>query len=225
MHRVTTLLILATFAVCWPGCSEPEQTFDTRAELYVDVTGGGHGPATCIGDVPFRGYADLRNAAGVCQRVRGSFAVTGYPGQVITGSQIPANLTTMTLSTHELGHTYGYACPSAPTGPASDPCQGQSVSHFNNQSFVVNSFAFQPAAIVLGYDVTCPTGGTWTHFQFGTGSQTPEDGSGLPTARITDNFGQVLNAPNGTSVAVDCEVDTHTLQPNWYGVFVAVYTF
>jgi len=219
-------LFLITVLTATVACSEaPDPTAETSAPLFVDVTGGGHGPFGCTGDVPFRGYADLRNAAGLCQRVRGDFKVTGHPGYVISGSLIPAGMTTMTLSTHELGHTYGYACPSAPTGPASNPCQGQSVSYFNNVSFAVNSVPWQPAAIVLGYDVTCPSGGNWTHFQAGTGSQTPEDGSGLPTARITDDFGSVLNAPNGSSIAVDCAVDTHTLQPNWYGVFVAVYTF
>jgi len=222
-------LFLITVLTATAACSEaPETVGDTSAPLYVDVTGGGHGPFGCVGDVPFRGYADLRNAAGLCQRVRGDFANTNYPGRVISGSLIPAGMTTLTLSTHELGHTYGYACKSAATGPASNPCAGQPTSdivYFNNVSFAVNTLPWTPAAIVVGYDVACPTGGSWTHFQFGTGSQTPEDGSGLPTARITDDFGGVLNAPNGSSIAVDCEVDTHTLQPSWYGVYVAVYTF
>jgi hypothetical protein len=231
MHRLTRLLILASATIVWLGCSaepEPEPIAETAAPLYVDVTGGGHGPFGCVGDVPFRGYADLSSPGGACQRVRGDFINNGYPGRVLSGALIPAGATTLTLSTHELGHTGGFACKSPATGPASDPCRGQPTSdvvYFNNQSFVVNSLPWTPAAIVLGYTVTCPTGGRWTHFQFGAGAQTPEDGSGLPTARITDDFGGVLNAPNGTSIAVDCGVDVHTLQPNWYGVYVAVYTY
>lgn len=224
-HRLTFLLALILTCACGAA---PEPIAATTAPLYVDAVGGGHGPFGCVGDVPFRGYADLTNAAGLCQRVRGDFANTGYPGRVLSGSLIPAGTTTLTLSTHELGHTYGYACKSPATGPASNPCAGQptgDVVYFNNVSFAVNTLPWSPAAIVLGYDVTCPAGGRWTHFQFGAGAQTPEDGSGLPTARITDDFGAALNAPNGTSIAVDCAVDVHTLQPNWYGVFVAVYTF
>lgn len=223
MRLFWTLFLTVVLTAACGAESDPISV--SSAPLYVDVTGGGHGPSGCIGDVPFRGYADLRSSTGACQRVRGDFASIGHPGYVISGSLIPSGMTTMTLSTHELGHTYGYACPSAPTGPASDPCQGQSVSRFSNVSFTVNSFPWQPAAIVLGYDVACPTGGNWTHLQAGAGSQTPEDGSGLPTARITDDFGGVLNAPNGSSIAVDCEVDVHTLRPDWFGYFVAVYTF
>lgn len=222
---VTALLTVACVSDPLP---EPEPIAENTAPLYVDVTGGGHGPFTCTGDVPLRGYADLKDAVGTCQRVRGDFANTGYPGRVLSGSLIPSGMTTLTLSTSERGHTYGYACKSAATGPASNPCAGQPTSdvvYFNNVSFAVNGIPWTPAAIVLGYDVLCPNVTTWNHFQFGAGSQTPEDGSGLPTARITDDFGHALNAPNGTSPAGDCEIDTHTLQPNWYGVFVAVYTF
>lgn len=185
---------------------------------YVTSVALGHGPFPCVGTTPPVGVADISDGAGNCERWIGDIGVSGHPGYVITPT---VSATHMQLSASEPGHTYGYACPGLPSGPPSDPCQGQTVAYFNNQSFASNVFQWPAKTIVLGYMLGCTNPGGIVSARACTGSATPLDGSGYPTAVLSDQFGNHLKNQDGP-VASNCLVDLMTYGLG-YGVWAVVY--
>lgn len=204
MQRLTRLFILGIFAVVWLGCAEtPEPTAETSAPLYVDAIGGGHGPFACTGTIPERGYVDVftgANYTGTCQRWRGDMADgSGYQH---AGFSFWAQFAINSMRVSPLGSDQ----------TAADVCEGWVALPYGCDTghrrvwanADVPSFAFTPDQIRVQYTSYCPATASFTHLRQGTGTYATEDGSLLATVQITDNFGQPLFEPNGSSIAVDC---------------------
>ena len=208
--RLTTTLLLT--AILTAACDyESDPIGENVAALYVDAIGNGHGPFVAPSNsspstVPPVGVVDLWSDTGSGVRWIGDMSTSTHPGYVIANTIGAAWLI---MSNRDLGQTYGYACRYPATGPANDPCQGQSGSDkstFNNQSFPTAHFtSWTPAAFVVGYTLSCPTTPGINSICYCSGAATPLDGSGYRTVVMHDPFGHSLMNPDGP-VASDCLV-------------------
>lgn len=218
MTRLTRLLILGIFTICWLGCGAPPETIaEQHAALYVDHTTG-HGPVPCSGGTPDHGFLDVWHPDDTCGRVRGDFigdSTAPHPGYIFAPG---SDVSWVYMSPHS---TYGSVCSHAATGPTYDPCLGQSPAE-QLLSPGWNFIPFAPAAVVLSYLPDCPLTPGMTTVHICPAGWTPFDGSGYAAVRIDDgNPAHSLNLPNPPVNVDDCYLDLTTYSAALAAQFVA----
>lgn len=224
MHRLTRLFIIGIFAMTWLGCGALTDPIEPASSaLYVDQTTG-HGPfllsnppGTPIWD---HGEVQMWDSTSHGYGYRG-----GIGGPSVGYTFVPPAGSTWFARSPRF--TYAYACK---TANASNSCNewheitasGQSNSDWQN-------FGWSPVQIFIGYSPPCPVYSGLTKIRYCTGAYTPFDGSGWPTAVISDGFvqpglpdGHPLNLQNPPVSAVECIADLRNYGLGT-GIVMAVY--
>jgi hypothetical protein len=229
MHRLTRLLILATFAVVWLACGVAHAD-------YVTVTQGGYGPFTCTrdggGPLPSWGFSERFVGSFYyygCQRYRGDIQTSTHAGH--SYDFIPAGDPYLSVKVSPQ-YTTHYACYDLAPGNTPVPCDGGYKVVTSDDPYVDD----WRNASVIGYLPSCPAanGATFNTIHFCAGSYTPYDGSGLVTAVIGDGhvapglpYGNPLKLQPTVGNDVSC-VATMSNYPNvpsgGHAVLMAVYT-
>jgi hypothetical protein len=215
---LATIVAAALAAAC--GEPPPEAVSSSSAALYIDHTTG-HGPVPCAGATPDHGFLDVWHPGDICTRVRGDFSGdegsnVPHPGYVFAPG---TDVSWVDLSPHS---TWGYVCSHAATGPAYDPCHGQTPAE---QLLTPgwNFIPFAPAAIVLMYLPECPVPTGMTTVHMCPTDWTPFDGSGYAAVRIDDgNPAHTLNLQNAPVNVDDCYIELGAYSASLAAQFTAL---
>lgn len=210
---IRKLLPIALVAALFSACNAAQEPVaKATAALYVDSIGGGHGPFTCSGAVPGRGYVDLytgANYTGTCYRWRGDFADNSggtHLGYVVWPLDVVGSIR-ISPNPPNGDSTWAHYCTGNPQLPGDCDPHYPSLGFSTNQATV--GWSWGP--VVLHYLGNCPAVPGMTHLHQCTGSATPIDDSGYAAVVISDGvvspglpFGHPLNEPNPNSLATDC---------------------
>lgn len=188
---------------------------------YVTVTQGGYGPFACASDgggpLPSWGFVERYTGSFYsygCERYRGDIATSSHAGRsfdfVSAGDPYLSAKVSSTATT-------AYLCYDIVAGNTPVPCDSGYVTATSDTPWAGD----WRNGLVIGYSAPCPLTPNETTLTPCTGACTPYDGSGLPTAVISDGIpkpGLPLGSPLKLPPTVGSDVSCIATMSNYPGV-------